>query len=89
MPNNPFRILILGGTAEARLLAARLEGDVRFSPLTSLAGVTARPGKIAGQVRTGGFGGVAGLRDFIGQERIALMVDATHPFAAPTGTRSR
>jgi precorrin-6A/cobalt-precorrin-6A reductase len=82
MPNNPVRILILGGTAEARLLAARLEGDGRYSPLTSLAGVTAKPARIAGEVRTGGFGGVEGLRDFIRREIIALMVDATHPFAS-------
>jgi precorrin-6A/cobalt-precorrin-6A reductase len=82
MPNNPVRILILGGTAEARLLAARLEGDGRYSPLTSLAGVTAKPARIAGEVRTGGFGSVEGLRDFIRREIIALMVDATHPFAS-------
>ena len=82
MLNSPIRILILGGTAEARLLAACLDDDGRYSPLTSLAGVTARPGKIAGEVRTGGFGGVEGLRDFIRRETITLMVDATHPFAA-------
>jgi precorrin-6A/cobalt-precorrin-6A reductase len=82
MSNNPIRILILGGTAEARLLAARLEDDARFIPLTSLAGVTAKPSKIAGEVRTGGFGGVDGLREFVSAEHIALMVDATHPFAA-------
>ena len=82
MSNNPIRILILGGTAEARLLAARLEDDARFIPLTSLAGVTAKPSKIAGEVRTGGFGGVDGLREFVSTEHIALMVDATHPFAA-------
>jgi len=75
------RILILGGTAEARQLARRLEGDARFSPLTSLAGVTDRPAEIAGDIRTGGFGGVEGLMDFIAKERIALMVDAAHPFA--------
>jgi precorrin-6A/cobalt-precorrin-6A reductase len=80
--HDPFRILILGGTAEARLLAERLEGDARFSPLTSLAGVTVKPSKIAGEVRTGGFGGAEGLGDFLREERIALMVDATHPFAA-------
>jgi len=82
MAHSPIRILILGGTAEARELAARLQDDARYSPLTSLAGVTAKPSKIAGEVRTGGFGGVEGLRDFISQEFIALIVDAAHPFAA-------
>ncbi|MHA1164024.1 MAG: cobalt-precorrin-6A reductase [Alphaproteobacteria bacterium] len=82
MPNEAQRILILGGTVEARELAERLEGDTRFSPLTSLAGVTLKPSRIAGEIRTGGFGGVVGLADFLREERIALMVDATHPFAA-------
>jgi len=82
VPNEAQRILILGGTVEARELAERLEGDTRFSPLTSLAGVTLKPSRIAGEIRTGGFGGVVGLADFLREERIALMVDATHPFAA-------
>ena len=63
-------------------MAACLEDDSRYSPLTSLAGVTAKPSKIAGEVRSGGFGGVEGLREFISQESIALIVDAAHPFAA-------
>jgi precorrin-6A/cobalt-precorrin-6A reductase len=78
---DPIRILILGGTVEARLLAAHLEGDARISPLTSLAGVTRKPSRIAGQVRTGGFGGMEGLRDFILADHIVMVVDATHPFA--------
>jgi precorrin-6A/cobalt-precorrin-6A reductase len=82
MSSDPIRILILGGTVEARLLAMRLEGDARVSPLTSLAGVTRSPSRIAGEVRTGGFGGMEGLCDFIQAEHIALIVDATHPFAA-------
>ncbi len=82
MPNESARILILGGTVEARLLAGRLESDARFSPVTSLAGVTAKPSKIAGEVRTGGFGGAEGLADYLREDDIALMVDATHPFAA-------
>jgi precorrin-6A/cobalt-precorrin-6A reductase len=82
VPNELARILILGGTAEARMLAERLEGKPRFSPLTSLAGVTLKPSRIAGEVRTGGFGGPTGLANFLREESIALMVDATHPFAA-------
>ncbi len=81
MSIDPIRMLILGGTAEARLLAARLEEDMRFSPLTSLAGVTRKPSKIAGEVRIGGFGGVEGLREFASREHMTLLVDATHPFA--------
>ena len=82
MPGDVSRILILGGTREARELAGRLDGDGRFQVITSLAGRTTGPNPIAGEVRVGGFGGVEGLRDFIAAERIALIVDATHPFAA-------
>lgn len=81
MPNEPSRILILGGTGEARLLAERLDTDPRFAPVTSLAGVTGAPGEIAGERRSGGFGGVTGLKQFIEDDGIGLVVDAAHPFA--------
>ncbi|MGI9334704.1 MAG: cobalt-precorrin-6A reductase, partial [Gammaproteobacteria bacterium] len=51
-------------------------------PVTSLAGRTRTPGAIAGRVRSGGFGGVAGLRAYLKERRYAAVVDATHPFAA-------
>ncbi len=82
MGNDPIRILILGGTAEARLLAERLENDPRYSPVTSLAGATRAPSAIAGAVRIGGFGGVEGLADYIRSKHITMMIDAAHPFAA-------
>jgi precorrin-6A/cobalt-precorrin-6A reductase len=73
------RLLILGGTSEARELAAilvRSGTDVT----TSLAGRVASPRLPAGKVRTGGFGGVAGLRAALAD--YDAVVDATHPFAA-------
>lgn len=77
------RILILGGTAEAAALAARL---VRERPgdeiITSLAGRLKTPPEVAGKVRVGGFGGVAGMIDYLRAERIGRVIDATHPFAA-------
>lgn len=82
MPGKSVNILILGGTREARALASRLEGEARFHVVTSLAGRTRRPNPIAGEVRVGGFGGVQGLRDYIVSAHIALIADATHPFAA-------
>lgn len=74
------RVLILGGTGDARLIAASLlaEGHV---VVTSLAGVTENPVLPPGEVRRGGFGGVAGLAAYLAAERIAAVVDATHPFA--------
>jgi len=76
------RVLILGGTAEARALAAALAALPGVSPISSLAGRVADPALPAGQVRIGGFGGAAGLAGWLAAERIDAVVDATHPFAA-------
>ena len=47
----------------------------------SLAGRTASPAPHAVPVRVGGFGGAAGLADYLSRERIDALIDATHPFA--------
>jgi precorrin-6A/cobalt-precorrin-6A reductase len=73
-------ILVLGGTAEARALASALDAD-GVAVTTSLAGRVANPRLPAGAVRTGGFGGPDALAAWLGAERIAAVVDATHPFA--------
>ena len=76
-------LLILGGTAEARLLAARattLFGE-RLRVTTSLAGRTRNPAALAGEVRRGGFGGAAGLAAYLSDASVDLVIDATHPFA--------
>ena len=80
-------ILILGGTAEARTLAAELAGAGR-DVLTSLAGRVREPAMPAGRVRIGGFGGADGLATFVRTSRISAMVDATHPFAAQIGAHA-
>ena len=77
----PKRILILGGTAEAREIAARLV-DGGHDVTTSLAGVTTSPIVPEGKLRVGGFGGAAGLVEYLASEHIELLIDATHPFAA-------
>ncbi|RNC90710.1 cobalt-precorrin-6A reductase [Oceaniradius stylonematis] len=75
-------VLILGGTREAATLARRLvDAHPDWRVVTSLAGRTAEPAPIAGEIRTGGFGGIAGLADFLRRERITRMIDATHPYA--------
>jgi precorrin-6A/cobalt-precorrin-6A reductase len=75
------RILILGGTTEARGLAERLAKRDGITATISLAGRTADPKPLPLPTRTGGFGGVEGLIDYLAKERIDLLVDATHPFA--------
>ncbi|WP_371667945.1 cobalt-precorrin-6A reductase [Streptomyces sp. NBC_00289] len=74
-------VLILGGTAEARELAAALVARPGTRVTTSLAGRVARPGALAGEVRVGGFGGAEGLADWLREHRVDALVDATHPFA--------
>jgi precorrin-6A/cobalt-precorrin-6A reductase len=74
-------ILILGGTAEARELAAGLVAD-GVEVISSLAGRVSSPSLPAGRVRVGGFGGVDGLADCLRRESVSAVVDATHPFAA-------
>jgi precorrin-6A/cobalt-precorrin-6A reductase len=75
------RILILGGTRDARDLAAGLIAE-GYDVITSLAGVTENPVLPPGRVRRGGFGGPEGLARFLSEEAIAAVADATHPFAA-------
>ena len=75
-----MRVLLLGGTAEARELAARLYPGVDV--ISSLAGRVPDPALPVGEVRVGGFGGVDGLRHWLRDNGVAAVVDATHPFAA-------
>ncbi|MBV1948516.1 cobalt-precorrin-6A reductase [Streptomyces sp. BV129] len=77
----PAHVLILGGTTEARRLATALAARPGLRVTTSLAGRVRRPGAIDGEVRVGGFGGAAGLADWLRAHRVTALVDATHPFA--------
>lgn len=83
-----MRILILGGTAEARELAERLARRDALQVTLSLAGRTLDPAPQPVPTRTGGFGGIQGLRDYLRLNRIDLLVDATHPFARRISTNA-
>jgi precorrin-6A/cobalt-precorrin-6A reductase len=74
------RVLILGGTAEARELAAALH-DRGVPVVSSLAGRVSRPRLPVGEVRIGGFGGPEAMARWLREEEIGCVVDATHPFA--------
>ncbi|AYF79195.1 cobalt-precorrin-6A reductase [Nocardia yunnanensis] len=76
-----MKTLILGGTREARELAAIASGERGFEIVSSLAGRVRAPVLPVGAVRVGGFGGVEGLREWLADNGIQAVVDATHPFA--------
>lgn len=76
-----MRILLLGGTGEARSLAAELV-ERRVEVTSSLAGRVSNPALPVGAVRVGGFGGPEGLARYLREQQIGHLVDATHPFAA-------
>jgi precorrin-6A/cobalt-precorrin-6A reductase len=76
------RILILGGTTEARRLAERLAGRHDLAVTLSLAGRTVNPVAQPVPVRIGGFGGAEGLAAHLAAERIDALIDVTHPYAA-------
>ncbi|MFC7486940.1 cobalt-precorrin-6A reductase [Knoellia sp. CPCC 206453] len=74
------RVLLLGGTAEARALAAAL-AEAGVDVVSSLAGRVSKPRMPVGAVRVGGFGGVDGLAAALVEGGYTHLVDATHPFA--------
>ena len=75
------RLLLLSGSSEASTLARDLGSRDDVTVIRSLAGVTRTPAALPGEVRTGGFGGVAGLTRYLREAGVDLLVDATHPFA--------
>lgn len=77
----PLNPLILGGAAEGAALA-RAMAEAGMQGTISLAGATARPKPLALPTRIGGFGGAAGLAEYIRAEGVTHVIDATHPFAA-------
>ena len=72
------RILLLGGVTEALAIARTLGPEHIYS----LAGVGRVPTDLTCQVRVGGYGGAEGLAQFVRDEGISLILDATHPYAA-------
>lgn len=75
-------VLLLGGTFEARQIAARLASRDDVSATLSLAGVTNSPPDPGIPVRIGGFGGPGGLAAYLEDNQITTLIDATHPFAS-------
>jgi precorrin-6A/cobalt-precorrin-6A reductase len=74
-------VLLLGGTPEARRLAAAVGSRPGIALTSSLAGTVAVSLLPEGDVRIGGFGGVAGLTGWLRDHGTDAVIDATHPFA--------
>lgn len=75
------RLLILGGTGEASNLATRTKEIPNLTTIYSLAGRTNAPNIPLCEIRTGGFGGLNGLVQYLQAAKIDFVIDATHPFA--------
>ena len=76
-----MRALILGGTGDANQLALALS-RARIDAIYSYAGRTKIPLGHPVPTRIGGFGAADGLAEFVRNEKITHVIDATHPFAA-------
>jgi precorrin-6A/cobalt-precorrin-6A reductase len=81
-PAQPLRVLILGGTADANRLVAAVAKAPRIDAVLSYAGRTENPTPPPIAWRVGGFGGIDGLVNYLRTDKIARVIDATHPFAA-------
>jgi precorrin-6A/cobalt-precorrin-6A reductase len=86
---NVSRVLLLGGTGDALAIARRLARRLDAPHVYSLAGLARVPDDLACAVRVGGFGGVHGLEDYLREQRIGLVIDATHPYAAQMSRHAR
>jgi len=74
-------VVVLGGTGEARELAARLSERPGLRVVSTLAGRVREPRLPAGEVRVGGFGGPERMAEWLRAEQADAVIDATHPFA--------
>ncbi len=82
------RLLLLAGTGEARQIARVLARESPISAVASLAGSTRRPISLGLPTRIGGFGGRAAFIDYLRNEGISAVLDATHPFANRMSART-
>jgi precorrin-6A/cobalt-precorrin-6A reductase len=74
------KILILGGTSEAKLLAQQLI-NIDVEIIYSIAGLVRQP-TLDCKIISGGFSQYGGLTKYLATEKIAYLLDVTHPFAA-------
>lgn len=74
-----MKILLLGGTADARRLCDKLASQ-KCDVIYSIAGLVRTP-DLACKVIVGGFSALGGLTHYLKENQIDLIIDATHPYA--------
>lgn len=74
-----MKVLVVGGTADGRHLATELH-DLGFNVIYSIAGIV-RKATLPCPVLSGGFTQFGGLAQYVLDNEITHLVDATHPFA--------
>jgi len=81
------KILILGGTGDGRRLCD-LVADSGIEAVVSLAGATRAPNDLPLPTRVGGYGSAEGFANYLSENAISAVVDATHPFSYRISHRS-
>ncbi len=84
--NKGMKLLLLGGTADGRILAERLHQH-NISVIYSVAGLVRVP-TVECNVVSGGFTQFGGLECFIKQNKIDAILDVTHPYAEKMSTKA-
>lgn len=82
-----MKILLLGGTGEAKSLAKKLIHH-NIDIIYSLAGLVRIP-ELDCQIIQGGFSQLGGLSHYLISEKIDLLLDVTHPFAIKISQQAR
>jgi len=76
-----MKLLLLGGTADGRKLAAQLHQLPQVEVIYSVAGLVRQP-ILDCAIISGGFTQFGGLEQYIKQHHIDAILDVTHPYAA-------
>ena len=79
-----MKLLLLGGTADARRMADQLH-QAGISVVYSIAGLVRVP-KVDCQLLVGGFSQFGGLAKYLQEQHIDAILDITHPYAATMST---
>jgi precorrin-6A/cobalt-precorrin-6A reductase len=80
-------LLVLGGTGEAKQIAQQL-AEAGTDAVISLAGATRDPDEMPIRCRSGGFGGADGFQQYLDENGITAVLDATHPYASAITLRT-